>query len=67
MASKRPFHETIVDVINRCPKDNLAILLELLVNTEIPANKDAIVNALKIKRAIKIRIIKPWITQSNAF
>lgn len=50
MTSKRPFHETVVDVINRCPKDNLAILLELLVNTKVPSNKDAIVNALENKK-----------------
>lgn len=50
MNLKRPFHETIVDVIRRCPPDKLGTLLELLAITEISTNKEAIISALQSKK-----------------
>jgi len=48
---RRPFHETIVDVLKECVTTRsgreLGILLQLLSSTKIPENHDAIIAAWK--------------------
>ncbi len=43
---RRPFHETIVRIISVADSDDkLAVLVELCLDTKIPANHDAIIAA----------------------
>lgn len=46
----RPFHETIVDVINSASGDGLETLMSLVSKTKIPANHDAIIEAFNEKK-----------------
>lgn len=45
---RRPFHETIVDVVDQSTCDgNVCLLLKMIRMTKIPANHDAITQKLK--------------------
>ncbi len=47
---KRPFYETIIEAINACfePKEFMC-LIDLIKNTKIPGNHDAIIEAWKTR------------------
>ncbi|MCL5410839.1 MAG: hypothetical protein M1324_03215 [Patescibacteria group bacterium] len=46
----RPFHETIIDAIERCPSPSTGEIIRLhrlIIDTVIPENHDAILEALR--------------------
>ncbi|MCX6720120.1 MAG: hypothetical protein NTV36_03390, partial [Candidatus Staskawiczbacteria bacterium] len=47
MATTKPFHESIVDVLSTCTPGQLGGLLPLIWQTKIPTNHDKIISAME--------------------
>jgi hypothetical protein len=52
MKTLKPFHESIIDAINRCGYGTIRFLAEVITKTAVPENHDAIIDAWVAKAAI---------------
>lgn len=49
MSELKPFHESIINIIDSCFEEDLHLLANIIQSTKIPANHDAIITAWRKK------------------